>query len=548
MTRPKDKGGLGIKNCKCCNKALLAKRAWSFRLGSKDIWANVLRHKYSTNRSSSGHRSLVWRIPYQTKEICEKDMGWIIRNKKIINFWHENWLAPGPLQNLLHRPLLSHKFELKICDVWDAHGCWDLSKLSFPFPPHISNLISATSRPLVPILEDGIFWKPAPNGQFNSSSAYGVAFKLKSTKLHLKGWKWIWKVNTIPRVMFFIWLVCHGQLLIRTLLFKRKIISDELCPLCKTEPESLLHILRDCALVRLLWYNIGSLIPSNFFSSSNIKKWMMHLATSDFETRFHPSIFWRNIFLILCWNIWAARNNVAMEGASFLPHEILKKAQALAIEFFFSLPHKGDRPPKTTTFIGWQPPPFGFIKLNTNGFVLGNLGHTSVGGILRDSNGNWIRVFSHKLGIANSLVAELWGLRDGLLLARDLHICKLIIKIDAKSIVDLLKLVNEGITNSHPYNALINDCRSLIQDFEEAKLQQTHRESNFCANLLAKEGIKLFVLFSIFVSPSHFVVSQLLADIWGGLIPLRIVIFFVLCFVINAISLSPKTKKKSSIP
>jgi hypothetical protein len=138
---------------------------------------------------------------------------------------------------------------------------------------------------------------------------------------------------------------------------------------------------------------------------------------------------------------------------------------------------------------------------------------------LRDSNGNWIRGFSHKLGIANSLVVELWGLRDGLLLACDLHICKLIIEIDAKSVVDLLKPVNDGIIDSHPYSALINDCRSLNQYFEEARFQHAHRESNFCVDLLAKEGIKLFVPFSIFVSPPHFIVSQLLADIWGVLYP-----------------------------
>ena len=41
-------------------------------------------------------------------------------------------------------------------------------------------------------------------------------------------------------------------------------------------------------------------------------------------------------------------------------------------------------------------------------------------------------------------------------LARDIHICKLIIEIDAKSIVDLLKLVNDGIIDSHLYSALIN--------------------------------------------------------------------------------------------
>ncbi len=74
--------------------------------------------------------------------------------------------------------------------------------------------------------------------------------------------------------------------------------------------------------------------------------------------------------------------------------------------------------------------------------------------------------------------------------------------------------MNDRITDSHPYSALINNCKSLIQSFEEATLQHAHCESNFCADLLAKEGIKLLVPFSIFVSPLHFVVSQLLADIW----------------------------------
>ncbi len=67
--------------------------------------------------------------------------------------------------------------------------------------------------------------------------------------------------------------------------------------------------------------------------------------------------------------------------------------------------------------------------------------------------------------------------------------------IDAKSVVDLLKPVNDGITYSHPYNALINDCKSLIQTFEETRLQHAYRESNFCADLLANEGIKLLVFF-----------------------------------------------------
>ncbi len=135
--------------------------------------------------------------------------------------------------------------------------------------------------------------------------------------------------------------------------------------------------------------------------------------------------------------------------------------------------------------------------------------------MLRDSNGNWIRGFSHNLGITNSLAAELWGFRDGLLLACELKICKLIVEIDAKSVVDLLKSESLGNTDSNPYSVLINDYRYLILSFKAASLHHTHRESNFCADLLAKEGNKLLDSFSIYVFPPHFVVSQLLVDIWG---------------------------------
>jgi hypothetical protein len=78
---------------------------------------------------------------------------------------------------------------------------------------------------------------------------------------------------------------------------------------------------------------------------------------------------------------------------------------------------------------------------------------------LTDSNGNWIWGVSHNLGITNSLAAELWGLRDGLVLAHDLNIPKLIIEIDAKVVVDLLKPENVVNSESHPYSALITNCK-----------------------------------------------------------------------------------------
>jgi ribonuclease HI len=210
-----------------------------------------------------------------------------------------------------------------------------------------------------------------------------------------------------------------------------------------------------------------------------------------------------------------------MEGFIFQPTEVMKKAKSLAIDFFYSLPHKNDKPPKVETLIGWTPPPTGFVKLNIDGSVLRNPGHASSGGLLRDSNGNWIQGFSHFLGITNSLVAELWGLRDGLTLARDLHISRLVVELDAKAVIDLLKPVPRTPFVTHPYSALIDDCRCLLHTFERVVIQHAHRESNFCMDLLAKEGNNLLdsCAIVIYASPPSFVVSHLLADSLGASYP-----------------------------
>jgi hypothetical protein len=64
---------------------------------------------------------------------------------------------------------------------------------------------------------------------------------------------------------------------------------------------------------------------------------------------------------------------------------------------------------------------------------------------------------------------------------------------------------------------LINNCRSLIQSFEEAHLQHVHREENFCADHLAKAGNNSMKHFMLYCNPSSFVLSQLLTDSWGVL-------------------------------
>jgi len=72
--------------------------------------------------------------------------------------------------------------------------------------------------------------------------------------------------------------------------------------------------------------------------------------------------------------------------------------------------------------ISWKKPLTGWMKLNTDGAAFGNPIQVGGGGVLRDSNGDWVVGFIRKLGSMSSVLVELWALKDGLLLARQLDI------------------------------------------------------------------------------------------------------------------------------
>ena len=122
------------------------------------------------------------------------------------------------------------------------------------------------------------------------------------------------------------------------------------------------------------------------------------------------------------------------------------------------------------------------------------------------------------------MAVELWGLREGLVLAKNLNIKNLLIEIDAKAMTDIISSQNDTSFVTHPYSNLILECKSLLRCFEDARISHTHREGNYCADILAKnycadilakEGIFSSSSFVYHSSPPYCFMYQLLADAWG---------------------------------
>ena len=99
--------------------------------------------------------------------------------------------------------------------------------------------------------------------------------------------------------------------------------------------------------------------------------------------------------------------------------------------------------------------------MNTNGSAIENSGIASCGRVLRDEHGRWIKGFARKIGITSSFVAELWGLRDGLLICCSCNFNYVEIELDAKAIID--SLANSNYVNNI-VSPILDDCRQLISN------------------------------------------------------------------------------------
>ena len=315
--------------------------------------------------------------------------------------------------------------------------------------------------------------------------------------------------------MFFIWQLCHEKLPTKTLLSQRRIITDDLCPLCQSSSESCLHLFRDCNSVLPLWLSLGFQSTSMFFTQSSTDTWVKYWSQDTSSPNQFPQFQWKDIFPVLLWTIWKARNKWVMENTAFNIPAIIHRTKVVTTELYFNLPRKGTNSNPETILVNWEPPPPDFFKLNTDGSVEGNPGQAGAGGVIRDHTGCWFKGFSRSIGITNSLAAELWGLRDGLVLAHQYNIKKLIIELDAKAVLDLIQPANLTSCSHHPYGALISDCRSLIQKLEDFRIQHIFREGNATADILAKAGTKLSCPFVLFNYPPTFVINQVVADSWG---------------------------------
>ena len=366
--------------------------------------------------------------------------------------------------------------------------------MSFIFPPSIKEKIQAIPFQEHGSGEDVLLWKFTKDGDFSSNSAY-LSLMADSGEVNTFKGAWIWKIDTLPKIISFLWLCMHKSMPVRNVLANRGINCSRLCPVCRNQVESIDHLLRVCVFAQFFWSRME---VSHLFMArhtQSLEDWLYENCLNKRTQQNH--IPWGIIFPFATWNLWKHRNRVMFDNAP-LNLNLHSYCLTQAVDFFYCVGTMRKTKQRTIVQVKWFKPPAGWFKLNSDGASCGNPGKAGGGVLIRDCNGLWIKGFARSIGYATSITAEFWASRDGLKLAFNEGIQQPIVELDAKVVVDLIK---SNATTNNPYAPFLYDCRYLLTRFIQVQVVHVYTEGNRCADALAKWGSNMTEAFAVFDRP-----------------------------------------------
>ncbi|KAE8705846.1 hypothetical protein F3Y22_tig00110415pilonHSYRG00056 [Hibiscus syriacus] len=151
------------------------------------------------------------------------------------------------------------------------------------------------------------------------------------------------------------------------------------------------------------------------------------------------------------------------------------------------------------------------VYSNTDGAVHKISSNGSVGGLIRNMNGDWIIGFNKPVGISTPLQAELWGILEGLHLALSHNFERLQWQTDS---AEALNLVSSPMTNCSPI-ALVRSIANLISKQWKIEFILIRREANVAADFLAKTTADTNERAQTYIVTPQEIIPLLQRDLYG---------------------------------
>lgn len=248
--------------------------------------------------------------------------------------------------------------------------------------------------------------------------------------------------------------------------------------------ESPFHAFRDCIRSKDTWRSLRHDLDTSFW---NQQDWVTWIEINLNPSNPNSSDDWSLLFGITVWKMWQFRNEETFQNTTYtLSRAIIiirttEKEVKRARNIYPTGKEPHNQSPENER---WIPPPSGWAKINSDGAVSQITNKAAAGGVIRDSNSNWISGFTSSLGQCSPLEAELWGVFHGLQLAWSLGLRQIIMEVDCLEAYQSLSSWNPHAIQTNMWYRI----QYLLNRDWTVLLSHTRREGNQIADHLAKLG------------------------------------------------------------
>ncbi|KAK8534667.1 hypothetical protein V6N12_057311 [Hibiscus sabdariffa] len=244
----------------------------------------------------------------------------------------------------------------------------------------------------------------------------------------------VWHGVAPPKVEIFLWFFVRQRISVRVELAARglilSLINDVSCPLCGQAPESVVHLLFSCNVAWKVWMRCAAFWGLSLTFPGDPKSFLLAWHGSG-VSKSKDSI-WHLIPFAILWTIWLFRNDIIFSKSHLDCSQLFFLVRTRVESWFMAKwpdsdysaeailldPSIADKcsllRSETLVLHSWEAPPFGFVKFNVDGAMVGNGSKGGIGGILCDSSGTCLASFSLPSGLGPAVSAELEAVKHGL--------------------------------------------------------------------------------------------------------------------------------------
>eukprot|EP00253_Pinus_taeda_P009939 PITA_09939 len=320
---PKKAGGIGLRDPEHSNMVMGAKIWWRWLSNPSTPWASLWTAKYAGNvpieerirMSEVSKGSVIWNSANLQRNLIQKHSFWDVKNGNTARFWEDSWQQLPNLRDnipgLLDQDI--NPFD-KVSQFWDSHNGQEHRKWKevchiISHSPEQSHFTLSSELQKRKILfsegMDILRWGYEEKGIFTTQEAYKLIIKDRVVKDKL--WDKIWNSSIWLKVSTFLWLLSHNRILTWDNLRKRNFSGPSICPNCKQEEETTLHLMQTCQLGRKLWEKITFWCQKEGRVHGDIKGTLRTWSQEPYQSKLLNTL-WKLILGLLMWNIWKERN------------------------------------------------------------------------------------------------------------------------------------------------------------------------------------------------------------------------------------------------